>query len=178
MIRLLALIFFLLALGNYCFANGLGDFANTTPEGNQIADPGGEILLLLKSTNKELQGLKKWYFYKGNIMIELHDSSYAVCNEKEQVILRFETVDKFNSFRQKNGLRPNIWTRWYSGNWITTDFLFQWMPFLILMFIPMLIIWRLATGRLEFNPIVKRIFGVALLALLLLLILDYYPQSF
>lgn len=94
-IKLLLFLFF------SCFnlyAQGLGDWTCKTKNGSLFSHNGSGVFLKIKN-QKELRDLKKWYFYKNNIVTELNNKTFAVIDE---------VSGNTSTFKEKPDLEKNI----------------------------------------------------------------------
>jgi len=103
---------------------GLADWTSVTPGKNEINNFNNLTLYL--QNGKQLEGLNNWFFYKNNIIGQLHNKKYFVVNETTFHIDTFQTEDEWLKFRRTNNINPKLWTRWFDTNWKTTfgDFAF------------------------------------------------------
>jgi hypothetical protein len=112
---------------------GLGDWQYKTSYGNTFDNYSGDGITLfvhLENGVTEIKGLQKWYFYKGFIIGEHMDESsrleYFFMNEINSKVIFFDTFEESEKFKEENGLKPFIWTRWNDEKSIDSIF-----PFLI-----------------------------------------------
>jgi amino acid transporter len=164
------------------FSFGLGDWSHETPGANLIMDPGDGNYLRLKN-GTEIHDLKLWYFYKDYIIATTYDD-YIIVDERTGQVNRFATEYGWNDYIGQHNLKPFIWTRWYSENWVDYDILIIWLIFLFYISIPIIILflWILYQSmRYEYFNIQKPYTKIVLIVVLTLgtvVILDFYPQSF
>lgn len=102
------------------FSMGLGDWQNPTPGHNTMEDPGNGITLRISKTNIEIFPIEEWYFYKDYI-IGKTNKNFFIVNENNGNVLQFESDKEWTNFINHNDLKPLIWTRWYSDNWVDND---------------------------------------------------------
>lgn len=101
------------------FSFGIGDWSNETPGGNKIDNFSGYCIKL--KNNKAINNLQEWYFYKGFIIGSLEQESrlkYFIVNEETMKIFYFNNKEVFEITLLKMKLKPIIWTRKYSDNWM------------------------------------------------------------
>lgn len=103
-------------------ALGISDWTEKTPKGNEINNINGTSLYL--NNQQQIDGLWKWYFYKGYIVGQTADPSvadmnisYFVVNETTYQITKFNSIEDWEGYLKRNELKPQIWTRWYFGDW-------------------------------------------------------------
>lgn len=116
------IIFLIIFLPISLSAIGISDWKEKTPKGNEINNING-VSLYLKN-EKQLDGLWKWYFYKGYIIGQTADTSvadmdisYFVVNETTYQITKFNSIEDWEAYLKKSELKPKVWTRWYFGDW-------------------------------------------------------------
>ena len=92
---------------------------DTTSFGNTISYLDSYYSINLKD-GQQLDFLKKWYFYKNNIIGELEYSytnagNYFVLNEEKNLIIKFNSKIEWNKYIESENLKPFIYTRWFNG---------------------------------------------------------------
>lgn len=110
---------------------GLADWQFVTSKGNIFNDYQQEgISLSVSKVDVKIDNLKRWYFYNDFIIGEhLNESSrleYFFVNEINSKVIFFDTFEESEKFKDKNDLKPLIWTRWNDETSIESIF-----PFLI-----------------------------------------------
>lgn len=164
------------------FSFGLGDWSHETPGANLIMDPGDGNLLRLKN-GTDIHDLKSWYIYKGHIVGTTFED-YIIVVESTGQVSRFANKNSWKNYIHQHDLKPAVWTRWYSDNWVDYDLLLIWLIFLFYISKPVIIffLWILyQSGRYKYFNIRKPYTKVVLTVLLTLgfvILLDFYPQSF
>jgi hypothetical protein len=161
---------------------GIGDWQHQTPGGNVMGDPGSGTQLMMRKTGEELLGIKRWYFYNDFIIGELGDQLFVV-DERTGEKLIFSDRDNWNREIKSRGLKPALWTRWYTDNWVDGDWLMIWLIFGFFVSIPFALFFLFALYR----TIVKESFSLTsfytifvlsvVIVIGLTLLLDQYPSS-
>ncbi len=174
-------------VSSLCFAAqsnamGIADWAHQTPGGNTMADPGSGTELSMENTNEYISGIRKWYFYKGFVIGTTYEDFFIV-NEQTGDVRRFSSNTDWTKFIQQSGLKPIVWTRWYTDNWVNQDAIL----FLLLIFspiwIPMLLVYAIfaciaiSKKRFSPNPNFIIVLRIVVIIYLLVVILDAYPES-
>lgn len=102
--------------------------------------------------------------------------SYFVTNEKTMTTKYFKSALEWETYLQKEELKPAFWIRWYSGDWkffndtlSVTFFIIS----VIFIFSFLIIIYRKRTYINISHWIVLCIF----ITIIVFLFLDYFPQS-
>lgn len=175
--------FILLTMAFNSYAGiGLSDWVCKTPYGNEIQNNGG-IFLYLKD-GRTIEGLNRWYFYKGYI-IGKKDSSeyYFAVNEKTAAIFTFPSEQEWDRFIETRNLRPSFWRRWYEKDWeyfddilfISLVFFYVSVPLLILFF------WIVYKSIKREKMSFKKPFTIALAIIVSFILanflLEQFPQS-
>jgi hypothetical protein len=177
---LLSFSFLLISLNVTGF--GLGDWQHETPGGNLMSDPGSGTQLTIRKSGYEILGIERWYFYNDFIIGEFGDQQFIVDeNTGEKWI--FDNRENWTREIQAQGLKPALWTRWYTDNWVDSDWLVIWLFFGFFISIPLAFFFLFALYRV----IVKERFRLTGLYTLfvssvvivigLTLLLDHYPSS-
>lgn len=165
---------------------GLGDWQFVTLKGNVFNNYQQDgISLSINNEGVKIDNLKRWYFYKGFIIGEhLNQSSrleYFFVNEINSKVIFFDTFEESEKFKDKNDLKPFIWTRWNDENSIDSifPFLINFFAFIIVFIyiIVFLIRFFKKPRKMIYRNEVKfcLIFGIALLIINLL---DNFKISF
>lgn len=176
------LIMVIILYSSSSFGFGTGDWQQTTPEGNIMGDPGSGTSLTLVKTRKELSEIRTWYFYKRYI-IGNTAKYFFIANEMNGDVLLFKNRSDWDSFIHDNALKPVVWTRWYSDNWVDRDNLFALFIFFFFISIPLLLLFLFAFYKAikdEHLKITKPYTVFVLLTILVMggiILLDIFPQS-
>lgn len=169
---------------------GLTDWSDITPGGNQINNFVGQSLYL--KDGRQIDFVCEWYFYKGCIIGRQREAcfkeasilGYFVVNETTLDVHSFISESDWDIYREKNDLKPIIWTRWYESDWtFFNDDFFLFYFFFFFISIPLTIsflnkLWK-AIGKEKFNfrkpntIIVSCILGLIFITWLL----EQFPQS-
>ena len=138
---LFTFLIFLISTNSFSF--GIGDWIYHTPNGSTLDDPGGGISLNTLN-HLRLQNLRKWYFYKNNI-IGISDPasngqstpSFFLVDEISGKIETFNNSKIWNKRIEDAELKPKIFTYWHTSHirlfyilWIWYNF-FKWQFILI-----------------------------------------------
>lgn len=165
---------------------GLADWQFVTSKGNVFNNYQQDgISLSINNVGVKVDNLKRWYFYNDFIIGEhLNESSrleYFFVNEINSKVIFFDTFDESEKFKDENGLKPFIWTRWNDENSIDSIsvFLINFFAFIIVFIYVIVFLIRFfkKPRRTIYNNEAKfcMIFGITLLIINLL---DNFKISF
>src|SRR4030095_14653700 len=83
--------------------------------GNTINNFAGRSLYM--RDGQQLDGLKRWYFYRGHIVGELEQGQgWFVVNEGTSEMIWQTDREKWQAIVEARGLVPGIWTRWWDSD--------------------------------------------------------------
>lgn len=163
-------------------AFGIGDWQHETPGGNLMGDPGSGTQLTIRMTGQELLGIDRWYFYNNCIVGELGNQLFIVDEETGEKLI-FKDKNQWIKEIHSRKLAPTLWTRWYTDNWVDSDWLLIWLFFGFMISIPLILFFTFALYR----AIVKERFRltsyytILVLSVVIIigitLLLDHYPSS-
>jgi len=165
---------------------GLADWQFVTSKGNIFNNYQQDgISLSINGNDVKIDNLKKWYFYKDFIIGEhLNESSrleYFFVNEINSKVIFFDTFDESDKFKDENGLKPFIWTRWNDEKSIDSIFVFLINFFAFIFVLIYVIVFIIRFFKKPRTMIYRNeakfclIFGIALLIINLL---DNFKISF
>jgi hypothetical protein len=183
LIRILITLAFIINTSNSHAKIGLGDWARKTPNDNEINNFYGNGLTLRLKNGKQVQELSRWYFYKENIVGQLHDGTYFVANENTGQVDSFQRIADFDHFIEAHKYEPTFWKRWHTADWAPlNDILFIALlafPISIILVILFCIICYAAIIVEKLNY--RRPFTLILISILLIsllnIALERFPQS-
>jgi hypothetical protein len=161
---------------------GIGDWQHETPGANLMEDPGSGTQLTIRKTGEKLLGIKRWYFYKDFIVGESADVLFILDENRGEKLI-YNDREKWTKEIQLRGLKPFLWTRWYTDNWVDGDWLLIWLYFGFIVSIPLTLFFLFAL----YQVIVKERFRLTsfytifvlsvAIGIGMTLLLDHYPCS-
>ncbi len=166
-----------------CMSFGFADWQHKTPGGNIMRNYGSGIYLELYKTNVEIENIDEWYFYR-NFIVGKTSNEYFIIKETNCEIFKFKDKGDWDNLLELNKLKPIMWTRWYSGNWIDLDNIIIWSFFLFFISIPLIIFFVFALYKSIFKEKlrIKKTYTILVLVTILVsvigIVIDYNPQSF
>lgn len=180
---LVILYAFLLPFGS--MAQGSGNWQHATPGGHTIYNASSGATLALSKNHTLLQGLTGWYFYK-HCIIGKTRSGFFVIDETNAATRQFGSFAEWDQYLQGAGLKPLLWTRWYSGNWRFYEQAIFPLVFMVLFvlfpaltyFVLTINEWISGVVKLQLKSKPLLIAAGLLLLSLLRFLLDLYPQSY
>jgi hypothetical protein len=130
-------------------AQGFGDWDRNTPYGSRMYDPGSGTKLVFGPDHREIDGVGRWYFYRG-CTIGTYGKQYFIADERNA---RFESFDSEQTWENALTLRQlkPTWTRWYEDDWCFFDNLAWLMLLGFYVTIPLLAVF----GVVAFRAIVR-----------------------
>jgi hypothetical protein len=166
-------------------------WSNRTPGGNEMQN-GANINI---APGVFLQGLDRWYFYKGHILghfrpgwaqAGVHSApvdtalSWFIANEATGQFSTFAVEAHWEAEREQMGLVP-LMVRWHDDDWhfLTNGHLVFLYPFLAVPFLAFAPIGVFLVGfkRVPWRQVLT-VFAVVAAVVLSKVLLELYPQSF
>lgn len=119
------LIFSILLLTLSSKAGDWSQWWHITPGGNEISNQSfndvNRILFDCEGAERPLvQFIDRWYFYKGYIIGTFQPnqpSQFFLIDEQSCAVDSFKDRAQFDLVLDQKGLKPRLWTRWYTSNW-------------------------------------------------------------
>lgn len=168
---------------------GLADWSAKTPGSNEINNFSGNAIYL--KNGDQIDNLNRWFFYKNHIIGEkdtiytpVNEARYFVVDETTFKIDTFLNKDVWTNYLAEKNLKPKVWTRWYSNNWIffsddmasaLTSMFYLSIPLVI--FFLLLIYKSIKIEKLNFTKPYTLFTTFTLFILLIIWLLDKNPQS-
>jgi len=196
---MLKILIVFLALPQLAFCGDFSEWFRATPGGNTISYEAlsndqsvmihcGRMYDAGKDYQRVIDHIERWYFYKDFVVGNYWENGvreYFVFNELTCQCQTFSDWEAFEKQKRELGIKPIIWTRWYSKFWgvITGegDFgtPFDRLPLSLLIWCLIIITpIQLIMSRFSPKSRLNQILLLAFCSIAFRLWLDIHPQSF